>query len=113
MSGKDSQDGPGRGLDRRDLLRIGAVAALGGGVFLLRRETGRQPAVVEARAPARFTETCTGCTGCVLVCPTTAIVPGPGGPVIVPERCIRCGYCVAVCPVGGVVVGREGGSDLA
>ncbi len=35
---------------------------------------------------------CVGCTGCVPVCPTAAIVVRPGGISIVDDDCISCGY---------------------
>ena len=61
---------------------------------------------------------CTGCAGCVSVCPTFAIVlevrsgaevdtTGGSDPraSIALERCILCGNCAQFCPVGAV---REG-----
>ncbi len=58
---------------------------------------------------------CTGCDGCVRVCPTGAIAPG--GLSCAHAECITCLSCTAVCPVAGVAfrtgrvaTGRKGGA---
>ncbi len=44
-------------------------------------------------------DTCTGCTRCLKVCPTDAIVGAPKQiHVVVSDACIACKKCVAVCP---------------
>lgn len=42
----------------------------------------------------------TGCTRCLDLCPTGAIVPGKDSVVISAEICAGCGACAAVCPTG-------------
>ena len=40
---------------------------------------------------------------CARVCPTKALVPRPGGGVILnPSKCIGCKACVEACPIGAV-----------
>lgn len=44
-------------------------------------------------------ETCTGCTRCLKVCPTDAIVGAPKQiHAVVADACIACEKCVNVCP---------------
>ena len=44
-----------------------------------------------------------GCSACVPVCPTEAIVRPPGRPVALDlGRCVFCSACVEVCPVGAI-----------
>lgn len=44
-----------------------------------------------------------GCTSCVLVCPTQAIIRSPGQPVALDlGRCLFCAACVEVCPAGAI-----------
>ncbi len=43
--------------------------------------------------------TCTGCTRCLKVCPTDAIVGAPKQiHAVVADACIACKKCIAVCP---------------
>jgi ferredoxin len=44
----------------------------------------------------------TGCTNCLDVCPTGAIVPGGDHVVIDPMVCAGCGSCAALCPSGAI-----------
>lgn len=55
---------------------------------------------------------CTGCGGCVNVCPVGCVemvtdAEGFWYPQVDPGRCIHCGRCEAVCPVDGVQVTDE------
>lgn len=63
---------------------------------------GPAPALPDRHGGALRVEAdkCTdGCTACVSVCPTEAIVRPPGKPVALDlGRCIFCTECVAVCP---------------
>jgi len=52
----------------------------------------------------RVTSACTGCGACLLTCPTHAIRPGTGGPLVVLDTlCNQCHECVEVCPADAVV----------
>ncbi|MCD8349497.1 MAG: glycyl-radical enzyme activating protein [Planctomycetaceae bacterium] len=44
---------------------------------------------------------CTGCGGCVAVCPTQAITPGGG---VGRDRCRNCGACASACPNGALTI---------
>ena len=44
-------------------------------------------------------ETCIGCTRCLKVCPTDAIIGGPKQiHVVLREACTGCGNCTKICP---------------
>ena len=45
---------------------------------------------------------CVACWGCLLSCPTSAIVQNSATAVIIPERCTDCGICAWVCPVEAI-----------
>lgn len=46
---------------------------------------------------------CTKCSACSHVCPSSIIVMTSEGPTLPNARiCIKCGHCVAVCPVGAL-----------
>jgi NAD-dependent dihydropyrimidine dehydrogenase PreA subunit len=51
---------------------------------------------------------CTGCNGCVEVCPIDVFIPAPeaGSPPIIlhPEECWYCGCCVNQCPAGALKI---------
>ena len=49
---------------------------------------------------AHSRNTKTGCTRCLDLCPTGAIVPGGDSVVIDPNICAGCGQCAAACPTG-------------
>lgn len=46
------------------------------------------------------TEKCTGCSKCVLVCPTGALEKAPPKVKVVEEKCVNCGVCMNVCELG-------------
>ncbi len=46
---------------------------------------------------------CTACGACIVTCPTAALVPAPGRPVVFDRRCTDCLACVEVCPADAVV----------
>lgn len=83
------------------------TAVLGGAGARLLYEILRDEAPGSAERPAEpvtVLESCLGCLGCAILCPTGAIAIVPGGIAIDAPRCTRCGYCLAACPVGGVRV---------
>jgi ferredoxin len=45
------------------------------------------------------TKVCTGCGGCVNICPTFALSLGEGDIAIVNEKCDDCEICIRACPV--------------
>jgi ferredoxin len=45
------------------------------------------------------TKVCTGCGGCVNICPTFALSLGEGDIAIVNDKCDDCGICIRACPV--------------
>jgi len=47
-------------------------------------------------------EKCTGCTGCVAVCPSSAISVQNDSISISEELCTGCGYCVVACPMAAI-----------
>ncbi len=50
---------------------------------------------------------CTGCTHCMMACPTQAIRIRDGKAVILDERCVDCGNCCKVCPVSAIVIEQD------
>lgn len=61
-------------------------------------EQGPQIAFINA-------ETCTGCTKCLKVCPSDAMLGAPKQiHVVFNEACNGCGKCVEVCPVESAVM---------
>lgn len=54
-----------------------------------------------------ITESCTGCTACSRICPTSAISGTRGQRYCIDERvCIDCGVCSRVCPVNALQDGQ-------
>jgi len=98
-------NGRSAGVERRTLLRC--AAAVLGGAFLLNTGRRRFAATRFPGGRATVLPECTGCTGCVAACPTSAIFVTPGGIAVREQDCVRCGYCMAACPVGGIRVNRE------
>ncbi|MBL8697210.1 MAG: 4Fe-4S binding protein [Alphaproteobacteria bacterium] len=56
----------------------------------------------EAALCAHGRNTRTGCTRCIDLCPTGAIVPAGDEVAIDPRVCAGCGACASVCPTGAV-----------
>ena len=50
---------------------------------------------------------CTGCSHCMMECPTEAIRVVDGKAVLNSERCIDCGECYRVCPYAAIVVRQD------
>ena len=61
--------------------------------------------VTRGQAPVAVSARCAGCGACLLTCPTHAIRPGDGHPLVVlADLCTGCLECVEVCPVDAVDV---------
>ncbi|MCK4714175.1 MAG: 4Fe-4S binding protein [Candidatus Aenigmarchaeota archaeon] len=50
---------------------------------------------------------CLRCSGCVGVCPRSALTLKEHGIECDPEKCVSCGICVSFCPVNGLKVEGE------
>ena len=113
---RPGQDRPGpqgkepRGFSpsRRRFFRL--TLAVGAGAGVLSRLSWRGTPKEET-SRASVLHACVGCTGCVPLCPTMAIVVIPGGIALEDEKCIQCGYCAAACPVGGIRVNKARDHD--
>jgi len=73
----------------------------------LRDRFGRSAAkrlMVSDRVIAKLNQECTGCTGCVALCPTQAIRVIPRGIEVREDQCIGCGHCVWECGVRGMEI---------
>lgn len=55
----------------------------------------------------QVTDNCVGCTGCIVICPTSAIRVVGGGIAVSEDDCVSCGYCQAGCAVDGIRVLQE------
>jgi formate hydrogenlyase subunit 6/NADH:ubiquinone oxidoreductase subunit I len=57
-------------------------------------------------ASVSFAEACTGCQGCVAICPTGALQTGLAdmSPTFLPLLCTGCGLCHEFCLDGAVQV---------
>jgi ferredoxin len=51
-----------------------------------------------------FGAACTGCSACLLTCPTHAIRPVGGRLRARDDRCTGCGECVEVCPADAITL---------
>ncbi|MBU2510142.1 4Fe-4S dicluster domain-containing protein [bacterium] len=93
-------------INRKIFLRI--AAGISAGLFAARpvfQVYGRDKTPT-AEAKVSVTGSCLGCTGCVAICPVSAIAPAPGTITINQQKCLSCGYCAALCPVQGVRINR-------
>lgn len=53
------------------------------------------------------TDKCTGCTHCIMVCPTRAIRIRNGKARIYAGKCVDCGECYKACPVSAIAVEQD------
>jgi heterodisulfide reductase subunit A-like polyferredoxin len=51
---------------------------------------------------------CLRCSGCVGVCPHSALTLREHGIECDPGKCVRCGICVSFCPVGALKLSGRG-----
>lgn len=50
---------------------------------------------------------------CARVCPEDALIPRPGGGIILrSERCNGCGHCVEACDIGAIWMDEETGKPI-
>lgn len=54
--------------------------------------------------------TCTACGACLITCPTAALSPGRGAPILRADACTDCLACIEVCPAGAITEERAGRS---
>jgi Pyruvate/2-oxoacid:ferredoxin oxidoreductase delta subunit len=48
---------------------------------------------------------CIKCTGCLAICPETALLLGEDGTIkCEQDKCISCGVCVDYCPVDAITI---------
>jgi len=52
-------------------------------------------------------DSCTGCSHCMMKCPTEAIRVINGKAVLISERCIDCGECYRVCPNAAITLRQD------
>ncbi len=102
-----TQNGDEKGLiNRKNFLRI--AAGISTGLLATRPvlQTYGRETTATASVKVSVTGSCLGCTGCIAICPVSAIVAGPDTITINNEKCLSCGYCAALCPVNGVHINR-------
>lgn len=58
------------------------------------------------------TDQCTGCTHCMIKCPTSAIRIRDGKADIRKDWCVDCGECMRVCPVDAIYVAQDDFSKI-
>lgn len=102
---KSHPDEKNRGIGRKEFLRIAAGAASGLVIAKAAIDAGTGRSISTLKK-ATILSACTGCTGCVTICPTDAISVCEGGILISDKKCVSCGYCAAVCPSAGVRINR-------
>jgi ferredoxin len=54
---------------------------------------------------------CLRCSGCVGVCPQSALTLKEHGLECDPEKCISCGICANFCPVGALSLPSRPGNE--
>ncbi len=52
-------------------------------------------------------EICTGCSHCMMVCPTEAIRVRAGKAILFENRCVDCGECFKACPVKAISIDQD------
>lgn len=52
-------------------------------------------------------ETCTGCSHCMIACPTEAIRIRDGKAIIYENKCVDCGECLKTCPVSAIYIEQD------
>lgn len=92
-------------LKRRDFFKV--IGVVGVGAVVARYAWLAHENKQVAGKKILVTDTCIGCTGCAVVCPTSAILVVPGGIEASSEKCIGCGYCETACATGGIRVLRQ------
>lgn len=63
-------------------------------------------------SPVVYTDKCTGCGECEIVCPTKAIAIKNKKSVIDISRCIGCASCMAACPTGAMFIDMKFGDKV-
>ena len=97
--------------DPRDPRACAALIAEAGGMV----GTFDKPVYIDFAADlcAHARNGITGCTRCLSLCPTGAILPGGDTVVIDPAICAGCGQCAAVCPTGAASYALPDASTVA
>ena len=109
---KNAVTEPSKPSSRRGFLRSAAGVSAG----LLIARAGWAAATRKKDVPEEKVSvlpSCVGCTGCVSLCPTDAIVVVENGIGVTDNKCVSCGYCAAICPVAGIRINRvwDGGHE--
>jgi uncharacterized Fe-S center protein len=63
-------------------------------------------------SPIFYTDRCTGCGECAIVCPAEAITIENEKAVMDPSKCIGCASCVAACPSMAIFIDFEAGNAV-
>jgi Ni,Fe-hydrogenase III small subunit/Pyruvate/2-oxoacid:ferredoxin oxidoreductase delta subunit len=65
------------------------------------------PAAFSGRPEIKGAACASGCDACAEVCPTGAVNPVAGSPVVDLGRCLFCSECVTACPEGAIRFGGD------